>query len=486
MKLPTAMSFGNAFEGAPEIRVRCNIGSLFDLPNCELVIGKWGNTLLNGGLWSTDAIVGPNNSFKSTLSKHKMLSVMDIYGCSTALTLDTEISGTGARRYEELAQHFTSLKDYDFTSGERWRYMTNAEVYGDVWWAMVKEYCQSKFAKENKKANTLTTPFVDRNGEYITALIPTVLEIDSISQLSAKQVEEKYNELDASDGKRNMEDMASAKAKSKIVRDMPVLTASSGTYVITTAHVGEKKDLDPYNPSMQKFQMMKGNRTVKYIPEAFQFNMNNLYEIISAKPLLNATTRGPEYPKVPGDEFKGDMDLMELTINILRGKGGSSGLVFPLLCSQSDGVLPSLSDFYLVKMNKFGIGGNDRNYFIELYPDCSLSRTTVREKIDNDPKLRRALRLQADLLLLQMVHKTGVNFPRERICEPKELYEDLKLLGYDWNELLDTVNEWHFREEAQEKPTLTIYDLLNMRAGVYKPYWKTEEWKKSKPKGMEP
>lgn len=486
MLLNKAMAFGDNFVGAPEIRTRCNIGSIFDLPNCELIKGKWGNTILNGGLWATDAIVGPNNSFKSTISKHKLLSLMANYIGSTALTLDTEISGSGARRYEELAQAFEGLKDYDFTSGERWRYMTNAEVYGDVFWAMVKEYCQTKSAKENKKANTLTTPMVNRDGEYVTALIPTCIEIDSISQLTAKQVEEKYNELDASDGKRNMEDMASAKTKSKIVRDMPVVTASSGSFVIMTAHVGEKKDLDPYNPAMQKFQLMKGNRTVKYIPEAFQFNMNNLYEIIYAKPLLNATTKAPEYPKVPGDEFKGDTDLMELTINILRGKGGSTGLVFPLLCSQTEGVLPSLSDFYLVKMNKFGIGGNDRSYFIELYPDVNLSRTTVREKIDNDPKLRRALRLQADLLLLQMTHKTGVQFPRERICSPKELYEDLKVLGYNWDELLDTVNEWHFREEAQSKPTLTIFDLLNMRAGVYKPYWQTEEWKKSKPKGMEP
>lgn len=482
MQLPASMGFGGKFQSAPDIRPMCNVGSFFDITTGSLVKGKWGNTFINGGAWNTTGIVGPNNSFKSTLSKHFALSVLANYRLSTGITLDTEISGTGPTRYNELALRFPRLKDYDFESGERWLYTTNAEVYGDIWWSQLKDYCELKTNKENKKANTMTTPMVDKNGEYIQSLIPTVAEIDSLSQLSAKSVDEKYADLDASDSKRNMEDMATAKTKSKIVRDMPVLTASSGTYIITTAHVGEKKDLDPYNPSMQKFQLMKGNKTVKYIPESFLFNMNNCYEIISAKPLLNAANRTPEFPLSTEDEFKNDTDVMELTINVLRGKGGSTGLVFPLLCSQTQGLLTGLSDFYFLKCNKYGIGGNDRNYFIELYPDCSLSRTTVRRKIEEDPKLARALRLQCDLLLIQMVHKAGASFPAERICAPKELYEDLKLMGYDWDELLDTYNEWFFREEEQDKPTLTIYDLLNMRAGIYKPYWQQEEWKKARGK----
>lgn len=486
MALPAGLSFGNRFEQAPDLRVRCNIGSLFDITNCELKKGKWGNILLNGGLWPTDAIVGPNNSFKSTLSKHKLLAVMNNYPMSTALSLDTEISGTGASRYAELALRYPALRDYDFLEGDRWVYTTNAEVYGDIWWSQLKEYCNEKSSKDNRKHTMLTTPFVDRNGEYMKSFIPTVAEIDSISQLSAKAVDEKFDKLDASDKGRNMEDMATAKAKSKIVRDMPVLTASSGTYIISTAHVGEKKDLDPYNPSMQKFQMMKGNKTVKYIPESFQFNMNNVYEIIVARPLLNQNTKAPEFPRDSGDEFRGDTDLMELTINNLRGKGGSTGYIFPLICSQTEGVLTGLSDFWLLKTNKYGIGGNDRNYFIELYPECSLSRTTVRGKIDEDPKLERALRLQADLFLAQATHKGGSVFPEERFCDPKTLYEDIKTLGYNWDELLDTVNEWHFREEKQEKPTLTIFDLLNMRAGEYTPYWMTDEWKKENKEGMAP
>ena len=481
-ELNSSMGFGDLFPKAPDVRTCLNVGSFFDILSGTPIKGKWGNTLINGGLWPTDGIVGPNNSFKSTISKHKLLAVMNNYTYSTGITLDTEVSGTGGHRYNQLALAFNRLRDYDFTDGSRWVYITNAEMYGDDFWMMVKKYADQKTAKENKKKNTLTTPFTDKNNDYIKSLIPTVIEIDSISQLSTKAVEEKMADVTAGDSKRNMEDMANAKAKSKIVRDMPVLCNSAGLYIISTAHVGEKKDLDQYNPSMQKFQGMKGNRTVKYIPEAYQFNMNNLFEIVVARPLMNQTTKAPEFPKEPGDEFKGDTDLMELTINVLRGKAGSTNMIFPLLCSQREGLLEGLSDFWFLKCNKWGFtdDSNDRSYAVCLYPDCKLSRTTVRKKIDEDPKLRRALRLQTDLLLLKVTHKTGLSFPEERICSPKELYDDIKLLGYDWDELLDTVNEWRFQEEEQDKPTLTIYDLLNMRAGVYKPYWQQEEWKKAK------
>ena len=485
MSIMTGLKLNSIFEPAPEYRICLNVGSIFDMLSCIPIKGKWGNTIMNGGLWNTTSVVGPNNSFKSTLSKYFLISVFNTYEHSNGFTLDTEISGTGGYRYNQLALYFNKLRGYDFVTGDRWAYVTNSETYGDDFWDGVKGYLRDKTSKEHKKSNTLTTPMVLSTGEYAKAVAPTIIEIDSLSQLTGKVVEEKFTDLSASDGKRNMEDMANAKVKSKIIRDMPVVLSSGGGYSILTAHVGEKKDLDQYNPSMKKFQGMSNNKTVKYIPEQFLFNMNNLYEIVSAKPLLNQTTKGPEYPKEPGDEVKGDTDLMELIIKVLRGKGGSTDMVFPLLCSQVEGVLGSLSDFYLLKCHKFGIDGNNTEYVIDLYPDCKLRRTTVRQKIDNDPKLRRALRLQADLLLMMLVNKDH-EMPKEYICSPKELYKDLKDKGYDWEDLLNTVNEWHFREEAQELPTLTIYDLLNMRAGVYTPYWHQPEWKKSKPTTMEP
>lgn len=52
------------------------------------------------------------------------------------------------------------------------------------------------------------------------------------------------------------------------------------------------------------------------------------------------------------------------------------------------------------------------------------------------------------------------------------MYKDLKDLGYDWDELLDTRGYWVFEEHAaDEKPFLSTKDLLEMRKGLYTPWW---------------
>lgn len=474
------------------LKININTNSMFDIQNCEPAMGKWGNVLVNGGIWSSTAFSGPNNSFKSTLSKFFTLSVLAQCPASTGLTLDTEVSGTGPSRYQALAERFPQLADVDFFDTPRWTFNTNSQIYGDVWWDEVKKYCKLK--KDNRKDAELTTPFVDRDGNYVKRLIPSVFELDSISQFSVESVEGKYGEAQVGSKERNMEDMANGRAKSKVFKEMPVVMDSSMSFLVTTAHVGKVFDLDPYNPSMKKYQMQKNDRTVKGVPESFQYNINNHYDIINARPLINQTTKAPEFPETPGDDVRGDTDLMELTVTVLRGKGGGTGYTFPLICSQNSGLLPELSQLYYLKTFKedskspgWGMEGNMQNYALVIYPECKISRTTARQKIDNDPKLRRALQLQCDLLQLHHIDKKSSIFPKERICHIKELYEDLKAMGYDWNDILEnTINDWHFIEEEQEKPTLTIYDLLNIRAGLYTPYWKQEDWLKLKRKNMAP
>ncbi|MFO5979511.1 hypothetical protein ACLBSL_33035, partial [Klebsiella pneumoniae] len=74
-------------------------------------------------------------------------------------------------------------------------------------------------------------------------------------------------------------------------------------------------------------------------------------------------------------------DLRILEVINLRGKGGITGLPFHLIVSQTEGILPSLSEFHYCRENDWGIGGNNINYFVELCPDIKLSRTTVRKKL---------------------------------------------------------------------------------------------------------
>ena len=154
----------------------------------------------------------------------------------------------------------------------------------------------------------------------------------------------------------------------------------------------------------------------------------------------------------------------------LRSKSGPTGLPFELVISQSEGVHVGLTEFnYIRSMDRFGLGGHDRSYYLELLPEVALSRTTIRGKIDSNPRLQRALEITSELC--QITHLWH-DVPKDKLCTPKQLYEDIKAKGYDWDELLDTRAWWTFDDYDHPIKRLTTMDLLNMRLGEYTPYWK--------------
>ena len=59
----------------------------------------------------------------------------------------------------------------------------------------------------------------------------------------------------------------------------------------------------------------------------------------------------------------------------------------------------------------------------------------------------------------------------ELMCTPKELYEDIKKLGYDWNVLLETRGYYTANQYSNKVPFLSVIDLLKMRKGLYHPYF---------------
>jgi len=80
------------------------------------------------------------------------------------------------------------------------------------------------------------------------------------------------------------------------------------------------------------------------------------------------------------------------------------------------------------------------------------------------------VQITSDLLQLKTYHRHLGD--EDLLCDPKELYKDLKEMGYDWDKLLDTRN-WVTVDQYSDKvkPFLTTIDLLKMRKGLYKPYW---------------
>lgn len=467
------MSFSNNFKPAPPVRPMMNIGCLLDIPTGMYMPGKNGESILMGGLAHLTGVGGRGNTFKSAITFFMLLTALNRYKHSSGMVYDTELSATRAR-FKQLSASFMPELIPLLDDENKFILSDKTNYSGNVWYDLIKEVLNNR-GNDAKEMGTL--PVVDKEGKNIKSLFPAVFACDSLSQFQTDSLA-KIQDNEIGDSGRNIEALRDAMAKNQMIMELPGVTGKGGGYGIFTAHMGDEHQLDPYAPPQKKLAFLKNKVKFKNVPEKFSFLMNNCWYALSSEPLINQTTKGPEFPRHGEDQMKGDPDLMVVNLMNLRGKSGPTGLPITLVVSQSEGVLPGLSEFYFIKgMSRYGLGGNDRNYFLELCPEIALQRTTVRGKIHTEPRLRRALEITSEMC--QMKH-LWQHLPEGFVCEPAELYADLKKKGYDWNVLLDTRGFWVYEEDKHPLPFLSTMDLLNMRQGTYHPYWLKEKPKQSK------
>lgn len=456
------------FKQAPSMRPLFNIGFPFDIMTGRYHIGERGEHLLSGGMNYLTGIAGRGNTFKTTIGEQMDNAVLNNYNQSVSQKYETEISGNRARKMELIAGgQFPNIVGRDLYEEGRC-FLTDASDYsGTAWFEKLKEVL---YARRKDKTGFLKTPFLDKNGAKIEAYVPWTTFVDSLSRFRADVVLNMQEKGGIGESERNVEALRDASSKTQFLNELPVLSAQTGGYFILSAHVGDKIQMDPYAPNPKKLEFLKQNNALKYTPEAYTFLMNDLWMTLGAPPLMNPSTKAPEFPRNSDDDMKGDTDLVCIRMVNLRSKSGPSGLPIEVIASQSEGFKEGLSAFWYIKnFDRYGLGGNLQNYYLELYPEVKLSRTTIRRKLDEDYRLFRAMVITAEMC---QIKNLWFDVPADLLCSPKELYDDLKAMGYDWDKLLDTRGYWVFDgEDSAHKPFLSTYDLLYMRKGVYKPYW---------------
>lgn len=468
----------------PPVKFMLNTGALMDIPTAQYVKGTHDQRVLLGGIGNITGIVGPGNCFKTTIMRFMELSavsriittVPDTY----IGTYDTEIN-THEDRNLKLSQTFEVFKDRDILTEGVWQ-ITDKSVYpGNEWFGAVKSYLKDK--RDDKKALKYETAYLDRDGVTpMKVMTPTFNDIDSLSHFITADVEKTMDTTELGESAGNTIYMRQGLAKSRMLMEMPTLAAASMNYFLFTAHIG-KEIVMPSGPGTppprKQLQHMSSGEIIKGVTNNFFYLLHNCWLIHSARPFINQGTKAPEYPYQPGDEVAGDLDLNIVTMKQLRGKNGSSGFSIELLVSQSEGVLASLSEFhYIKKSNRYGLEGNDRNYSLALYPEVSLSRTTVRQKLREDKKLQRAMEITSQLCQLEEFHR----HLKEELLSPAELRKAIEGKGYDWNWLFENTRSWHTLNDEQHPGfPLSTYDLCRVARDEHHPYWLEKDNKTVKP-----
>lgn len=463
------------FDLPDPIKLMINIGACMDIPTGSHIKGIHGENILVGGLGGIMAIVGRGNRYKSTILHFMMLSAMNRMFSTvetSAGTYDTE-TNIHEHTIKRFLNRFPYLRDKNIIEEGYWVITDKTQYHGNKWHEKSKEYLAQKAENANKLK--YSTPFVDRDGKALKVIVPTFGEVDSFSEFDTDDIVRIQNENELGDSGGNTIHMRQGLAKTRFMMEIPPLYSKVNHFLLMTAHLGDAVQVasSPYAPPpVKKLQHMSAGDKIKGVSDKFFFLMNSCWHAKSSVPLINQGTKAPEYPRDTEDNVSGDMDLNLVTLVQLRSKSGPSGYEIAIVVSQSEGVLPELTEFHYIKnMERFGLGGNVQHYYLELYPDTKLSRTTIRGKLDTDNKLRRALNITSELCQMHEYYRNNPDI-RPLLCTPKELYEDIKKLGYDWDDILENTRGWWcLEDEKNPLKFLSTLDLLEMRAGKYKPYW---------------
>lgn len=455
---------------APRMRPRPCIGSLMDIPAGQYQTGHYGDQILNGGFSNFIGFAGRGNTFKTALAASISMIVLARYAQAEFVPYDTEMTASWDR-FRQLASRYPKIDfDSDCESG-RILLTSSAEHSGNQWWHIIRE--EAKERQKNAKKYQQKTPFIDNKGNSIRAFIPRVHFLDSLSQLQTDAIDEIHekNEIDASAA--NTDAMRSAAIKTRLVQQVPQVTMGSGMTLIATAHLGDEVKVDPYAPATHQLQFLQKGVKFKNVPEKFTFLTSNCWVITKAAPLINRNTKASEYPRQGFNDVAGDTDLQELTMINVRNKFGPTGHIFTLIVSQNEGLLPSLSEYHYLKSrkDKFGLVGPEgihKDYRLALYPEPLIKRTQVRDLLEEDTRLCRALEITTEM---SQIYNYWTSYPIDEMITPEQLREGLEKKGYDWNRLLDTRGYWTFDHYENEVPPLSTMDLLNMYFDRYQPFW---------------
>lgn len=473
------MSFTKKVKKTDDIVPHFNVGCLLDIPTGNPVTGLKGETIINGGVHHLTGQTGEANSAKTGVSLYQLLTVMSRYPGASATIYDAEDTLPKDRvigQAKHIAPNILFINENGEEDINNFALTTPSEYLGDEFYEEFKTWGEER---PKLKADYIATPFCNKETkEVITILNPEFAFIDSFSAFGTTTTKKIQDDAAIGETGQNMLYMKDGLVKSQMMIELPRTVRKNGLYFIMTAQIGENRSLDPYKAPRQQLGFLKNNLKIKKVPDDYRYLLHNLWFNFAMKPLINSTTKAPEYPRNSDEnQARGDSDLQEIVVLNLRGKSGASGKPLTIIYSQSEGVKAALTEFHNAKESKFGIENKQGKYTIALYPECTVGRTTIRQMLEEDPKLRTAVKLTSDLL---QVKEEWRHLPKHLVCDPKTLYDDIKALGYDWDVLLQTRSYWTYDQYTNPVPFLSIMDLLYMREGTYKPYWL--ENKNDKPK----
>ena len=458
-------------KNAEHIKIMLPIGATLDIPTGEYIELDDGSMVLNGGLCKFWGIAGSGNSYKTAIMLYCLITAADrvSHTAETAITsYDTENTWDHFHIRKFMAKTKMLSKNDPLHSGA-WQIIDKLTMWGDEWFEEIKVWVADLV--KNRKKMMVKTLFKDRDGvsAYMIPL-PTFATVDSMTEFEPKEIADIQAKIKLGDPKALTMFMKMGLAKVRLLSSIGTLVMRSGTFLLMSSHVGKEHAMSqgPMAFPEKKLATMKPGEKLKGVTDKFYTLLVHLWRTEIATTLkVSGSDRRIKWPRTPseGDEQMGD--LVSVRTTLLRSKTSPSGPMQTIIISQRDGVQPELTEFNnIIEDGRFGLLGGNTTYELIILPGVKISRTRIRQGIDTNPRLCRALNITSEMLQIFTCRKYD---NPDLVCSPTQLYEDLITRGYDWDAILDS-RGWHtVNDHLIEQPRLSTMDLLRMRIGLYEP-----------------
>ena len=438
-----------------------NTDSIFDLFTGDLVTGVDGKKYCRGGVGPTiEGMLGRPGQYKSTFNCSMAMRMCSIYQ-TELIIFDSELTIIKNKdRILEMAGDHKGVLDADNIIALDAKNKYDLESMREI----IEEMGEKKLAM---KASDLyfTTPFLDRNGERVKMMRPTVIFIDSWSNCKSREEMSKITDKGLDDSTAKTLYMLDANKKTLLMRVLNGYASKYGMSFFTTAHYGPKLNMDPYAPNPKVLQWGSTSESAKNVGGKYQFYTDPQILIESCSKLQDDAKQC----KYKLGEMTSPVELNEILLKAQRGKGNSSGVLHPFVVSQEVGFVSECTDYrYLRDTGKgFSMTGNNITHQPFLMPDVNLTRNSFRGICQKDHRVVRALQLGAQWLYIQNNWSSrGWDFSPKQ--DPKKLVDFLMSdkSPYTVDRILNSRGYWLPDELITDDTPeyLGIYDILQMYA----------------------
>lgn len=475
---------------APEVNLAFNVNPILDHQTGEWVEGSRGEMILVGGFTPNTGILAESNCGKTELLLEMYTKVASRYPVSEGYVYETE----GTLQKNRVNNYYNRYQEGDlFSKGHT--FLGNS-LFLDSWYNTLNKEKSERFKKLKSGKGLVTCPFMYSQAYKDKMLPPMFLACDSFSEAAGEVSQEKLEKEGVADKSNQTYDMIQGNLKTRIMHGASQFPHLANMYLVSTASLDYFVDVNtrPGAGPAKHSAHLAATKKPKGVGSKYKKLTTGIWTFGIPKPLWKGTKSEDQIPKYPLNEselYKGNKQYEYTEVLNTRGKNiGGSGFVTPLVKQQGVGILEDLSMVLFlrdwgkevklkdgVSLSDYGMSSGKQYHFsFDLRPDIQWRNTTLRKELANDSKLQRVIEILFGLKYeFYVTHNPKF---LKYYCTPKELYQDLIDMGYDWDELLDTRYWWtHLESEKEFKPFLSTLDLLRMRAGEYIPFWFTKEQK---------